>query len=223
MSVFPPDYWRHFIVHLDLYEQTLTFSCHFLVFSTLLWLCYLFCHHTRLGSIACTRWTQGNSVSSGLIELTLCICSELHNLQFRFWLGVCSTCLLTWAPGSARKEQSTKYFWKFYFHFTKFHTNRLHTFKCTWKHCMNRVGVVQPETLFKLADGVSYECLCIYRQIVPDCMFLNANQMCSPLLIREPQCGTDYKSSWVNERGNAWKSGSHVVIRFLAECCSRHY
>lgn len=63
---------------------------------------------------------------------------------------------------------------------------------------MNRVGVVWLyETLFKLADGVShiYKCLCIYRQIVPNCMFLNANQMCSPLLIREPQCGTDYKSS----------------------------
>lgn len=73
-------------------------------------------------------------------------------------------------------------------------------------------GVVQPETLFKLADGVSHICegLYIYRQIVPDCMFPNANQMC--FLIREPQRGTDYKSSRVNEHGNALKSGSHVVI-----------
>lgn len=92
MSVFPPDYWRHFIVHLDLYEQTLTFSCHFLVFSTLLWLCYLFCHHTRLGSIACTRWTQGNSVSSGLIEVaqsctTYSSGSDSVFAQPAFWHG----------------------------------------------------------------------------------------------------------------------------------------
>lgn len=45
-------------------------------------------------------------------------------------------------------------------------------------------------------------------------MFPNANQICSPLLVQE--CGTDCKSSSVNECGNALESGSHVVIRWKA-------
>lgn len=59
----------------------------------------------------------------------------------------------------------------------------------TFHHCTDRVGGLietaesHVDTLLKWADGVSHiwVCLCIYRQIVPDYMFPNANQMCSPL------------------------------------------
>lgn len=67
-------------------------------------------------------------------------------------------------------------------------------------------------------------CFCIYRQIIPDYMFPNANQMCSTLLVREPLCENGYKSNWVSRRGNVFESCSCVAVRLLAEqhthqCC----